>query len=119
MTRAVSSTRIAVAAIVVALLAGGCAINMSTAPSQVTSVPGPARNYAELTCAQLADELGIIARRETPLAAAQERRVKRSNVQALVIGVGQGDGEEAAELAKVRGEREAVRNAMVARQCGR
>ena len=105
------------ALLAVAILSTGCM--MTTPPAQIASTPGSARNYEELTCAQLVDELGTLARRETPLAAAQERRVKRSNVQALVIGVGQGDGEEAAELAKVRGERAAVRNAMVAKQCGR
>ena len=50
---------------------------------------------------------------------AQDRRVKASNVQAMVINVGQGDGSDAEGLAQVRGEREAVRNTMIAKQCGK
>ena len=92
---------------------------MATPPAQITGAKASTGNYADLTCAQLVDELGTLAKRETPLAAAQERRVKLSNVQALAIGIGQGDGAEATELANVRGEREAVRNAMIAKQCGR
>lgn len=105
------------AAVIASLLLSGC-INMSTSPSQITGSPGPGLNYEEYTCARLADELGALARREVPLAAAQERRVKASGVQALIIGVGQGDGAEASELAKVRGEKEAIRKAMYAKQCG-
>ena len=105
------------AAIASSLLLSGCL--MSTPPSQITATQKPGRDYQELTCAQLIDELGSIARREAPLAAAQERRVKMSNAQALMIGIGQGDGAEATELANVRGEREAVREAMIAKQCGK
>ena len=104
-------------AVIASLLLSGC-INMSTPTSQITGSPGPERKYEEYTCAALADELGALARREVQLAAAQERRVKSSNVQALILGVGQGDGVEATELAKVRGEKESVRKAMYAKQCG-
>ena len=106
------------ASIFAALLLSGC-INMSTPPAQIASSQTSARNYTEFTCEQLVDALGTLAREETQLVAAQERRVKMSNVQALVIGVGQGDGAEASNLAQVRGERQAVRNAMIARQCGK
>ena len=92
---------------------------MSTPPVQITGSHGPARNYEEYTCSQLIDELGSIARRESPLVAAQERRVKMSNAQAVLIVIGQGDGAEATELANVRGERESVRNAMIAKRCGK
>ena len=113
-----NASRGLLAAIAASLTAGGC-VNMSTPPSEITAAQKPARDYKELTCAQLIDELGSIARREVPLAAAQERRVKTSNAQALMIGIGQGDGAEASELAKVRGEREAVREAMIGKQCGK
>ena len=106
------------AAVVSSLLLGGC-LNMSTPPAQITGATASTRNYADLTCDQLADELGTLAKRESPLAAAQDRRVKMSNVQALAIGIGQGDGAAATDLANVRGEREAVRNAMIAKQCGK
>ena len=106
------------AAMVASLLLNGC-FNMSTPPSKITASAGPGRNYEEFTCAQLIDELGSIARRETQLVAAQERRVKMSNAQVLLIGVGQGDGAEASDLAKVRGERQSVREAMIAKECGK
>jgi len=48
---------------------------------------------------------------------AQEQRIKTSQTQAFWYGVGQGDGIEASELANVRGEKEAVRNAIAANGC--
>jgi hypothetical protein len=92
---------------------------MSTPPAQITATPVSERNYDDFTCAQLVDELGTIAKRERQFVEAQERRVKASNVQALVINIGQGDGADAAALGQVRGEREAVRNTMIAKQCGK
>lgn len=52
------------------------------------------------------------------MATAQEQRRKTSMVQAFWIGYGNGDGIEAAELANVRGEKEAVRKAIDANRCG-
>ncbi len=51
------------------------------------------------------------------LATAQDQRYRTSQVQAFWIGVGQGDGIEAAELASVRGHAEAVRRAVGIKQC--
>jgi hypothetical protein len=110
---------LALATVVSSLLLSGCFINMSTPPLEITAARNPGHNYDEYTCAQLVDELGSIARRETQLVAAQERRVKMSGAQALLIGVGQGDGAEATDLANLRGERESVREAMIAKQCGK
>ena len=109
---------IKIAAAVAVLALGGC-INMSTPPAEIAATPVSAQRYENQTCAQLIDELGTIAKREHQLVEAQDRRVKASNVQALVINVGQGDGAAAADLAQVRGEREAVRNTMIAKQCGK
>ena len=66
---------------------------------------------------RLSAELDSLTRRENQLAVAQEQRVKNSEVQAFWYGYGQGDGMEASELANVRGEREAVRKAMVTKSC--
>lgn len=96
----------------------GC-VNMSTPPAQITAAPVDPAKYADLSCTQLIDELGSIAKRERTYVEAQDRRVKASNVQAMVINVGQGDGSDAAALAQVRGEREAVRNTMISKQCGK
>jgi len=61
--------------------------------------------------------LASLARRENQLVAAQNQRIKTSETQAFWYGYGQGDGIEASELANVRGEREAVRNAMDTKVC--
>ena len=96
----------------------GC-VNMSTPPAQITAKPVDPAKYAGYSCTQLIDELGSIAKRERAYVEAQDRRVKASNVQAMVINVGQGDGSDAEGLAQVRGEREAVRNTMISKQCGK
>jgi len=69
------------------------------------------------TCEQLAVELNALARRENALVAAQQQRRKSGKVQAFWLGFGTGDGIEAAELATVRGEKEAVRKAMEKKGC--
>lgn len=48
---------------------------------------------------------------------AQEQRIKTSKKQAFWYGYGQGDGIEASELAKVRGEKEAVRGTIATKGC--
>jgi hypothetical protein len=116
-TRTITASGGWLAAVVLSLLSGGC-LNMSTPPAQITGSPGSGIKYEEYTCAQLIDELGALSRREMQLSAAQEQRVKVSNVQALLIGIGQGDGTEASELADLRGEKDAVRKAMIVKRCG-
>ena len=66
-----------------------------------------------------AAEVDSLVRRENQLVTAQEQRYKTSQVQAFGIGYGQGDGVEASELANVKGEKEAVRTALAAKNCGR
>jgi hypothetical protein len=105
------------AAVVSSLLLSGC-FNMPTPTSEITASPSSRLDYGEYTCPRLSDELGSLVRREMQLAEAQGQRIKSSNVLALLIGFGQGDGSEAEELAKVRGEKEAVLKAMYAKQCG-
>jgi len=99
------------------LLLSGC-INMSTPTAQVAPAQRSGVQYEDYNCARLVDELGALAKREVQLAAAHEKRVKASSAQALLVGVGQGDGAEADALANVRGDKEAVRKAMIAKQCG-
>lgn len=92
-------------------------MNMPTPPSQITGAYTSSINYKELSCEELAVEMASLARRENQLVAAQEQRVKTSQMQAFFWGFGQGDGVEASELATVRGEKEAVRKAMQAKGC--
>lgn len=105
-------------AIASAIIAGlsGC-MNMPTQTSQITGSYTSELKYEPYTCEQLAAETNSLARRENQLVIAQEQRIKTSKQQAFWYGVGQGDGIEAAELANVRGEKEAVRRAMEKRSC--
>lgn len=102
--------------VVITLPLAGC-MNMPTPPSQITGAYVSGIKYENFECSRLSAELGSLSRRENQLVTAQEQRVKTSGVQAFWLGYGQGDGIEASELANVRGEREAVRNAMDVKIC--
>lgn len=107
---------IAVAALA-AVAVTGC-MNLATKPSEITGSYTSDLRYQQYTCDQLGHEVNSLARRENQLATAQEQRRKSGKVQAFWVGYGTGDGIEAAELANVRGEKEAVRRAMDLKSCG-
>jgi hypothetical protein len=92
-------------------------MNMPTPPSQITGAYVSGIKYENFDCRRLSIELGSLSRRENQLVTAQKQRVKTSEVQAFWWGYGQGDGIEASELSNVRGEKEAVRDAMGAKTC--
>ena len=94
-----------------------CSVNAPTPSSRITATPVPELKYADYSCSRLLPELETLARRELELIRAQEQRIKSSNVQDFVLGVGQGDGAEATELANVRGEKAAVVKVMRAKGC--
>jgi hypothetical protein len=94
----------------------GC-MNMSTPPAQVIGSYTSSLKYENLDCLHISAEVDSLARRENQLVAAQEQRVKNSEMQAFWYGYGQGDGMEVSELANVRGEKEAARKAMAAKAC--
>jgi len=103
-------------AIACAMLLAGC-LNMPTPESQITGAYVSTLNYEQFECARLFAEQDSLSRRESELAAAQKQRVKTSQMQAFWWGFGQGDGVEATELARVRGEQEAVRKAIETKNC--
>lgn len=98
------------------VLLTGC-MNMPTPVSQITSSYVSSLKYENFDCSRLSSEVDSLARRENQLVVAQGQRIKTSETQAFWYGYGQGDGIEAAELANVRGEKEAVRSAMGAKRC--
>ena len=98
------------------LALGGC-LNMPTPTNQITGTYVSGTNYQEFDCSRLIVERDSLERRETKLVAAQEQRIKNSQVQAVWLGIGQGDSIEASELAEVRGEKEAVIKTMAAKSC--
>jgi len=94
----------------------GC-MNMPTPTNQITGTYVSGLNYEEYDCQRLTVESDALARREAQLEAAQQQRVKTSQMQAFWWGFGQGDGMEASELSQVRGEKEAVNKAMAVKSC--
>lgn len=92
-------------------------MNMPTTPSQITGAYVSPVKYQGYDCSKLSNELASLSRRENQLVVAQTQRVKTSEMQAIMYGMGQGDGIEASELANVRGEREAVLSAMELKSC--
>lgn len=103
--------------VIVSALTAGC-FNLATPPSQISGAYTSEVRYQNYTCEQLSAELSSLARRENQLVVAQEQRRQTSMIQAFWIGYGNGDGIEAAELANVRGEKEAVRKAIDMKGCG-
>lgn len=99
-----------------AVLLAGC-LNMPTPPVQITGTYVSGLNYESFDCPRLTAELDSLNRREAQLVAAQEQRVRTSQMQAFWWGVGQGDSVEATELASVRGQKEAVTRAVATNQC--
>ena len=102
---------------VVSSLLASCSINAPTPSSQITASPVSELKYADYTCASLTAELESLAQRSLDLIRAQEQRIISSEVQRTIVGVGQGDGAEASELAKVRGEQAAAAKVFNAKRC--
>lgn len=98
------------------LLITSCA-NTGTPVSQITGAYVSPLKYKDSSCHELSTEAASLSRRHNILVIAQEQRVSSNNVQAFWIGSGNGDGIEAAELATVKGETEAVRSAMDTKKC--
>lgn len=103
-------------AVACATLVTGC-LNMPTPVNQITPAYVSTLNYESFDCTKLTVEMDSLSRRESMLVAAQTQRIKSSEAQAFWYGTGQGDGVEAAELARVRGEREAVIKARATKSC--
>jgi hypothetical protein len=105
------------AAVFALLSLSGCT-NAPTPSSQIAASRGSGLKYDDYTCAGLSVELESLVRRELALIKAQEQRINSSKVQTFVLGIGQGDGAEASELANVRGDQDAVQKVMAAKKCG-
>lgn len=103
-------------AIIAAASLTGC-MNMPTPPSQITGSYASGIEYSKYDANQLYHELDSLSRRENDLVVAQNQRIKTSQMQAFWWGFGTGDGIEAAELAHVKGEKEAVKRALQSKGC--
>ena len=102
---------------VISSLLASCSVNAPTPSSQITAAPVSELKYADYTCASLTTVLESLAQRSLDLTRAQEKRIKSSDVQGTILGVGQGDGAEASELSQVRGEQAAASKVFNAKRC--
>jgi hypothetical protein len=104
------------------LVVGGCA---NTA-SQVTAAYVSPYLYENLTCPQLADEASRLSARAAVAAGVQDQK---ATGDAIATGVAlvlfwpaaflvKGDGPQAAELARLKGEMEAVEQVATRKRCG-
>ena len=94
----------------------GC-MNMPTPVSQITPSYVSDIKYENFDCRRLKVELDGLIQRESQLVVAQEQRRKTSEIQAFWYGYGQGDGMEASELARVRGEIQAIKKGLALKGC--
>ena len=97
--------------LLIPVIFNSCA-NMPTRSNQITGSYTSGIKYEDYTISRLEVELEALNKRESDLVLAQDQRVKSSQVQAFWWGFGNGDGIEAAELARVRGEKDAVTKAI-------
>lgn len=103
---------------VLSLLLSGCTyMNSATNPSQIVGTYVAPEEFENYSCQQLMRIHNSLSQRENQLVAAQEQRVKTSNMQGLWYGYGQGDGVEASELANVRGRKNAISEAIALKGC--
>lgn len=100
----------------VILVLSGC-MNMPTPSSDVPTPNVSTAPYEHLDCMYLATEHDRLSSTERDLSVAQETRVNASRGHSLFYGWGRGDGMETVELAKVRGERDAVRRTQSQKGC--
>lgn len=108
--------RVAVLAVSCVLLAG--CFDVPPKSSKITATYVPISKYAQYSCGQLVAELNDLVRGESQLATAEDQRHHTGKVQAFWISYG-GRPNRAVEdqLAEVRGEKEAVKKILEAKQC--
>lgn len=90
---------------------------MPTPVAQISGAYQSGIKYDEYACKSLLIEMDELSRRESELVIAQNKRIDTSVLQAVLWGFGQGDGMEASELARVRGEKAAVSKSIALKEC--
>ena len=95
----------------------GC-YNAPTPPSEIEGAHISGLHYEKYDCETLNDEIKFLEKREKELVIAQEERIKESEDQQWwTEGIGMGDGIEASELHRVRGEIKAARRVYKKKEC--
>lgn len=117
----ISMIKIPFAAVVLFSVAACANKSDEIAASFVSPTP-----YQSLTCQQLAAEAQLVANRASAATAAQD---KKASNDAVATGVGvvlfwpalffiKGDGSQAAEVGRLKGEMQAIETANTAKNCG-
>lgn len=109
-------SRILPALLLLSCLAG-CAYNRATPPESVPAAYSYTPEYEDYDCERLGQMLHDLSLREAELAEAQRKRASSDSVWSFFRGYGEGDGETADELARVRGDRDNVLRVMEGKQC--
>ena len=92
--------------------------NAPTPPSKIGGAHVSSFHYENRDCESLLSEIKFLEKREKELVKAQEERIKKSeNQQRWAEGIGIGDGIEASELHRVRGEIKAARGVFENKEC--
>ena len=95
----------------------GC-YNSPNPPSEITGAQISGLQYQQFDCETLNDEINFLENRERELILAQENRIKESNrQQSWANGMGKGDGIEASELHRVKGEKLAALIVFQSKEC--
>ena len=95
----------------------GC-YNNPTPPSEIIGARISALQYERFGCQELNDEIDFLEERKQELTTAQLARIKASELQQWwTEGSGTGDGIEASELNRVKGEIKAARRVFENKEC--
>ena len=105
-----------------AVLVSGCA----TSPDNITAAYVSPVQYSSYSCPQLREEASRVSSRAAQVTGAQN---SKATGDAVAMGVGlvlfwpslffiKGDGTTAAEVARLKGEMDAIEQASVKRKCG-
>ena len=92
--------------------------NAPTPPSEIEGAHISVLHYEKYDCESILDEIKFLEKREIELVIAQEERIKESEDQQFwTEGIGMGDGIEASELHRARGEIKAARRVYKKKEC--
>lgn len=110
-------------AVIAAFLAGGCASSAENiAPSYISPMV-----YQDYDCSQLAAEAQRVSSAAAQMAGVQDKKASNDAIAtgvAVVLFwpaafmVSGGDGQTAAELAKLKGQKDAIEQAAIQKKCG-
>ena len=108
--------------LVAALLCAGCASKSSDISATYVSPVG----YQGYTCEQLGQEAQTLSRRAA-IASGQQDKIRKDDTVKTTVGIilfwpvllfNKGDGPQAAELANLKGQMQAVQDESIVKKCG-